>query len=117
MVAKVKEDAETSTDIEVAAHPQIATVKEMPRPRRGRRGIDTSYLEELLQEGKPHAFENVEDRNQRERYARQVRAAAKKIGLEASTTYVEEEQRLYFQGFANGEAPARGRRSAATRKA
>jgi hypothetical protein len=116
-VATAKQKAPSELDDAIDGMPKIVDVKEMPRPRRGRRGIDLSALEELLQDKNPHSFEGITDRNEREKWARRVREAAAHIGLEASTTYVEDEGRLYFQGYDLGTAPARGRRSASTRKA
>lgn len=110
-----KTEAPAELDDAIGAMPKISSVKEMPTPKRGRRGIDLSALEDLLKDKKPHAFEKIADRNERERWARRVRDAAKNVGMEASTTYDEGEQRLYFQGFDEGKAPARGRRSSATR--
>lgn len=97
--------------------PAIVTVDEMPATRRGRTPKDLSAFEKLLKDDKAHAVENVDDRNERERFARIIRSAAAQFDREVSTTYIEEEKRLYFRGYALGEAPARGRRSNASRKA
>src|SRR4051812_45298889 len=87
-VAPTKETVDPSElDDAIDAMPKIVSVKEMPVPKRGRRGIDLTPLEDLLKDKKPHAFQNIATRNEREKWARRVRDAAANLGMEASTTY------------------------------
>lgn len=96
--------------------PTVKDIDEMPKSRRGRSSEDLSAIETLLKDLKPHAFLEIEDRESSEYWARKIRRAASNINLEVSTSYNEPEKALAFQGFPEGEAPARGRRSAASRK-
>lgn len=96
--------------------PKIVELDEMPRSRRGRSSADLTELENLVKDLKPHAILDIDSRETSEKWARKIRAAAKNVDLEVSTSFQEAKQQLAFQGFPEGEAPARGRRSAATRK-
>ena len=78
--------------------PEIVDVEEMPPARRGRRGWDDAPLRDKLRDGKPHAIENVSTEEDRKRWRRRVRLAARRIGVSVTTCYVLEEQRLYFRG-------------------
>ena len=93
----------------------IVTVDEMPSNHRGKAIKDLSEFETFLTDNAAHAIEGVKDRNEREKFARVLRAAAAQIGCEVSTAYVEDEKRMYFRGYPEGTAPARGRRSVASR--
>lgn len=99
-----------------AGLPEVKQLDEMPKSRRGRSSEDLSAIEDLLKDLKPHAFLEIEDRETSDYWARKIRRAATNINMEVSTSYNESEKALAFQGFPEGEAPARGRRSAATRK-
>lgn len=91
--------------------PEVDDLEEMPRPKRGRQGIDTTPFEKLIGDFKPHALKNIKDKNSKERWARKLRLAADRMGLEVETTYVPTENTLAFKGYPIGEAPARGRRT------
>jgi hypothetical protein len=103
--------------------PDIKDVAEMPRPRRGRKGMDLEVFIDKLNDFKPHTIQLPElndekaNKKSRERWARRLRAAGKQSGVEVETTFIPEENSLYFRGWKEGKAPARGRRSIETREA
>lgn len=108
--------AKTTTKTTKPDMPKVVDVEEMPKPKRGRQStIDLSPFVDLISDFDKHAIEDVDDKKKREKFSRYLRAAAKQAGLEVETTYQESESRLYFRGWPQGEAPARGRRSKSTR--
>jgi hypothetical protein len=78
--------------------PEIVDVDAMPPPRRGPRGWDDSEMLNKLRDGLPHAIENVSTEEDRKRWRRRVRLAARRVGVSVTTRYVPNEARLYFQG-------------------
>jgi hypothetical protein len=78
--------------------PTIVDVPEMPQRRRGRAGADIAPLVVALRDRNPHAIEDVRTDEQRRRWRRRLRRAAKQEGLAVETGYVDKEGRLYFRG-------------------
>lgn len=102
--------------------PTIKDAKEMPRPRRGRKGMDLTPFIEKLSDNSPHTMDlpdlgdDDENKKERDKWARRLRAAGERAGVEVETAFIPEENALYFRGWEHGNAPARGRRSSTTRK-
>lgn len=96
--------------------PKIEDGDAMPKARRGRVGMDLTPIVEKLKDLKPHAFAGIGDAKAKEKWARKAREAAEKAGLDVRTTYDPSSQKLWFQGFPRGEAPAQGRKKGSTRK-
>jgi methionine aminopeptidase len=78
--------------------PTIVDVPEMPRRRRGRTGADIAPLVDALRDRRAHAIEDVSNEEQRRKWRRRLRRAAKQEGLRVETGYVGHERRLYFRG-------------------
>ena len=96
--------------------PQIEDVKEMPKVRRGRTAMDLSVFEDYLKDYQPHAIKGVESATDKSKWGARLRKVASDLGIEVETTWSKNDSALYFRGWPQGEAPARGRRSKATRK-
>jgi hypothetical protein len=90
--------------------PQIIELSEMPKAHRGRQGMDLTPIIEKLKDLKEHAFTGISDGKSKERWARKVREAANKAGLDVRTVYDAKNGRLAFQGYSVGDAPAQGRK-------
>lgn len=108
-------DTDKGSEAKAVEIPEIISVDEAPTPRRGRTGADVSGYYKFLKDQEWHAIQDVPDASKKEAFARQLRRAASRIDMEVSTTFVQEEERLYFRGYPQGEAPPRGRRSKDTR--
>jgi hypothetical protein len=80
---------------------KIVDVDAMPERRHGRRGVDLEPLIEKLRDLQPHAIENVASNEERARWRRRLRRAARTAELAVETRYVREERRLYFRGVPN----------------
>jgi len=97
--------------------PQIEDVQEMPKVRRGRSSMDLTIFEQYLKDQQPHAIKGVESATDRSKWGARLRKVASDLGIEVETTWSKTDEALYFRGWPEGEAPARGRRSKDTRKA
>lgn len=101
-----------------SALPQIDDAEEMPKPKRGRQSsIDLAPFIDKLQDLNAHSIRGVDATAKRDKWARHLRQAAKQAGLEVETTWDRNDKRLYFRGWKTGSAPARGRRTTASREA
>jgi hypothetical protein len=78
--------------------PTIVDVPEMPQRRRGRVGADIAPLVTALRDRKAHAIEDVRTDEQRRKWRRRLRRAARQERLAVETGYVAKEARLYFRG-------------------
>lgn len=90
--------------------PQITDLQEMPKARRGRKGMDLTPIVDRLRDLKEHALEGIADDKAKEKWARKIREAAVKADLEVRTVYDPSNKRLAFQGYEKGTAPAAGRK-------
>jgi len=83
---------------------------EMPKPRRGRKSIDLTPLTEKIADLQLHFVEDITDKAEKDKWSRLLRSAADRGNLSISVIDDRENNRVWFQGYPKGQAPARGRR-------